>query len=99
MLFRSRRFKRRARNTIPTAVIYSRSKEVPTFLHEGQGRFLSRPTLLKPEREQALPMIERGKAVVVWTVDDEAEAQLLVAKGAKGIISNCPAALAHLFRG
>lgn len=94
-----RRFKRRARNTIPTAVIYSRSKEVPTFLHEGQGRFLSRPTLLKPEREQALPMIERGKAVVVWTVDDEAEAQLLVAKGAKGIISNRPTALAHLFRG
>ncbi len=93
------RFKRRAGNSIPTAVIYSRSKDVPSYLHEGQGRFLVRPTLLKPEREQALPMLERKAAVIAWTVDDEAEAELLLRKGAKGIITNRPGKLAPLFRG
>ncbi len=93
------RFKRRAANSIPTAVIYSRSNDVPSYLHEGQGRFLVRPTLLKPEREQALPVIERGDAVITWTVDDEAEAEELLKKGVKGIITNRPGALAHLFKG
>ena len=93
------RFKRRAVNSIPTALIYSRSNDVPSYLHEGQGRFLVRPTLLKPEREQALPVIERGDAVITWTVDDEAEAEELLKKGVKGIITNRPGALAHLFRG
>jgi len=92
------RFKRLAKGRIPTAVIYSRSEELPSYLHGGQGRFLVRPTLLKPERAQAMEMIERGKAVIAWTVDDEAEAQQLLKHGAKGIISNRPAQLVHLFR-
>lgn len=94
-----RRFKRLCGNSIPTALIYSRSEEVPSYLRRGQGRFLVRPTLLKPEWEQALPMIERGAAVIAWTVDDEAEAERFLTSGAKGIITNRPRAMAPLFRG
>lgn len=93
------RFKRHAQQKIPTALIYSESGELPSFLQNGQGRFLVRPTLLKPEHRLAHAPLSRGAAVLPWTVDDERVAEHLLKAGAKGIISNRPTELAHLFRG
>lgn len=93
------RFKRLGGTRIPTAVIYSHSSEVPTFLQDGQGRFLARPTLLKPEQSLAHLPLSRGEPTLAWTVDDEGVAKRLLQAGAVGIITNRPTALAHLFRG
>lgn len=95
--FSLRRFKKICRNTIPTALIYSDTPSVPKLLRHGQGRFLCRPTYLKPEAKQAQKALGWNYQVCAWTVDEPSEAKELLSLGVTGIISNNPAALRNLF--
>ncbi len=94
-----RRFRRLAKNAIPTALIYSETPDLPKIFHHGWGRHIARPTFLKPERSQALKAQERGFTVLTWTVDGYQEAEALLKAGVSGIISNRPVDLLPLFTG
>lgn len=92
------RFKTLSSNTIPTALIYSHSPEVPRFLQNGQGRVLARPTLLKPEQSLVDSRRRGSMPFLPWTVDEAERAHSLLAMGASGIITNRPLDLLPLFR-
>lgn len=91
------RFKRLCRNSIPTALIYSDSPSVPKLLRHGFGRHLARPSYLKPPIQQFEQARKWHYQLCTWTVDDPLLAQSFLDQGAKGIISNNPRALMHLF--
>ena len=84
---------------IPTAIIYSTDKEVPWFLRRGQGRWIASADILKPDRKLVGPVsalwnrLPGKRPVLAWTVDDPADAALLLKRGVKGIISNDPGSL------
>lgn len=90
--FALRRFKTIARE-IPTAIIWSRSKELYAFLRRGEGRWIGNVDVLKPEHvllKHKRLFAELRRPVLPWTVDTEADAERVLASGAAGIISNCP---------
>ncbi len=91
------RFKRLAGPAIPTALIYSTVASVPAVLRHGLGRYLARPTYLKPEQAQTEQALKHSHQVVTWTVDDLQSAKQLLNAGVMGIISNKPGELASLF--
>jgi len=78
---------------IPTAIIWSRSKDLYWFLRRGEGRWIGNVDALKPEqgllkRKRLLASLR--PPVLPWTVDSKADAERLLAFGAAGIISNRP---------
>ncbi len=82
--------------TIPTAIIYSRDKEVPRLLRRGHGRLIGRTAVLKPH--YSLVRRRSRRFVVPWTVNDPAEAKRLVELGVRGLISDDPARLLPVVR-
>lgn len=84
---------------IPTALIYSRHREVPFLFRRGGGRFLCGASLLKPHHSMVSPLsmlLDRniqGYEVLPWTVDDPEIARSLLEIGVLGIISNGPIAI------
>ncbi len=90
---------RRLDRGIPTALIYSRHREVPPLLRHGEGRLFCRTDFLKPHHRQvhALSRIFfsglLGSPLIPWTVEDAGEARRLVALGVRGLISNDPGKL------
>lgn len=87
-----------------TALIFSPEREVPWFLRRGQGRFICRPAILKPSKENLrlqsslFSVRKHGYGLAVWTINDAAEAAEFAAKGIKGIISNYPAEIMEELR-
>lgn len=90
------RFKRISRNTIPTALIYSDEPSVPKMLRHGGGRYIARPSYLKPSKQE-FANAPASYQTCPWTIDDRDEAKKFLESGASGIISNDPKALKDLF--
>jgi glycerophosphoryl diester phosphodiesterase len=85
-----RQFNRLSGNTIPTGTIYSLSKEVPPLLRRGWGRYIARPSVLKPHWELVNPKRVSRYPIITWTVDDPKQAKALAQMNVAGIISNDP---------
>jgi len=103
--FSLRYFNRVSHQAIPTAVIYSESKEVPRILQHGWGRFIAQATVLKPEHVQVtdrmLAKYRKGKGypVSTWTINDKEEAKRVLDLGVDGIICNNPGLFLDEVRG
>ena len=101
--FQLRLFRKLSKDTIPTAVIYNDSTEIPRLLRHGAGRHIAGCTILKPNRILLTESIfkrdhsRRGYPIIAWVVDDYSEAEKLVEMGVSGIISNNPENLLGLF--
>ncbi|MDX9826667.1 MAG: glycerophosphodiester phosphodiesterase family protein [Spirochaetia bacterium] len=78
---------------LPTAIIWSRSKELYWYLRRGEGRWIAGADLLKPEHclvggRRILKGLRRP--ILPWTVDTAEDEKRLLAAGVEGIISNRP---------
>ncbi len=91
------RFKRKSKGSIPTALIYGDNPGVPRILRHGFGKYLTRPSYLKPSKNRIKEAQSFGYQLCAWTVDERGDAASLLAQGVMGIISNNPKALQDLF--
>ncbi|MCX7026106.1 MAG: glycerophosphodiester phosphodiesterase family protein [Spirochaetes bacterium] len=76
---------------IPTAIIWNRSEELYWFLRKGEGRWIGKVDILKPENVLVKDSRLKGawrRPILPWTVDSDEEAERVFAAGALGIISN-----------
>ncbi len=79
-------------NKIPLSLIYSNSKNIPIFLRKGEGRFLSKNSIIKPDSrlitDKIYNRLSKNYKIMTWTVDDDVMYRKLIAMGVKGICSN-----------
>ncbi|MFA5513351.1 MAG: glycerophosphodiester phosphodiesterase family protein [Sphaerochaetaceae bacterium] len=84
-------FNKISKRALPTAVIYSLDKEVPPLLRRGWGRFIAKPTHLKPHYQLVTKkVIKKRFPVITWTVDDVKLGKEFLDMGVLAIISNDP---------
>jgi glycerophosphoryl diester phosphodiesterase len=90
--------------TVPTAVIYCVSKDVPFILRRGFGRVISGCDYLKPIHKLATSFSRfrfttlEKRPLVPWTIDDRQIAEKMLALGCAGIISNKPQDMTELIK-
>ncbi|HAP43785.1 MAG: hypothetical protein A2087_01655 [Spirochaetes bacterium GWD1_61_31] len=83
-------------SSIPTAIIYCHSKELPWYLRDGLGAAIGRVDFLKPEHVLVNPALVfckgllAGRDILPWTIDDAGIARHLLDLGCAGVISNAP---------
>lgn len=84
------------RPDVATGIIYCDSDELPFYLRHGEGRWLGRADFLKPEHimvkrlAMSVKRVTGGRPVLPWTVDEQQDADRLMALGCAGFISNKP---------
>ena len=77
---------------IPLALIWTRQRELPRLLRNGQGRVIVHADLYKPELSSlslsaAAAWRRRRKPFIPWLVNDPETARSLIAQGCEGLIS------------
>jgi glycerophosphoryl diester phosphodiesterase len=83
-------------SALPTAIIWSGDAEVPAYLRHGEGRWIGKVDVLKPNKSKVRPLSSfrwrklGGYPILPWTVDDKEEASRLISLGCEGIVSNAP---------
>lgn len=88
--------------SLPTAIIYSSSRDVPFVLRRGEGRYISHCDVLKPSKKKMKPwplffnQMIMGYPVVTWTVDSPELASRILKFNVTGIISNDPEPMLEL---
>ncbi len=79
-------------NEIPLSLIYSNSKDIPIFLRNGEGRLLSKNSIIKPDSrlitDKLYNKLSMNYEIMTWTVDDGVMFRKLIKMGVKGICSN-----------
>ena len=100
--FQVRMFRQFSLDTVPTAVIYSDTPDIPRILRHGWGRHIAGCSVVKPhypllDIARYRPRWLRKYPVVTWTVDERETAATLLRMGIRGIISNDPGRLAPVF--
>ena len=83
------------RGEIPTALIYTNSRNAPAVIRRARGLAFCSPSAMKPEHSAVTARYvehhhRKGRTVIPWTVDDPAEARRLASAGVDGIITNVP---------
>ena len=87
---------KRACPRIPTAIIYSESKDVPRILRRGFGRHIAACTYVKPDHRLVNQAsfsriaVREKRPMIPWNIDDPATARAMLRQGCDGIISNRP---------
>lgn len=94
--FAVRWFNRVSQGTIPTAIIYSETKELPKMFHHGWGRHIAKASMLKPDYlqvdAQSIAKLQqrRGYPMIAWTVNSATECRRLLDLGIDGLIGDDP---------
>ncbi len=79
-----------------TSIIWCNDAELPAYLHQGEGRWISRCDYLKPIHDKATRLSHAflsgvgRRPMVPWVVDDGDLARKLIARGCAGVITNRP---------
>ncbi len=87
-----------------TAIIYTNWKELPWYLHNGGGKYICKPNILKPTRHKINPLTMflnkkiQGYNVVTWTEDDPLKAEKYIDMGVDGIVTNVPEDMLEMVR-
>ncbi len=90
--------------SLNTAIIYSNRKKLPWYLHNGGGKYICKPNILKPTRHKINPFTiflnkkVQGYCIVTWTEDILTEVEKYIDLGVDGIVTNVPENMIGLFQ-
>ena len=88
---------------LDTALIYTKRKDFSWYLHNGGGKYICKPNILKPTRRKVnlytmfLNKNIQGYKIITWTVDNLLKAEKYIDLGVDGIITNIPENMIELF--
>jgi len=94
---------RKANPLLDTALIYTKTKDIPWYLHNGGGKYICKPNILKPTRRKVnlytmfLNKNIQDYKIITWTVDNLLKAEKYINLGVDGIITNIPENMIELF--
>jgi len=89
--------------TLDTALIYTKSKDFPWYYHNGGGKYICKPNILKPTKHKVnlFTMLHSkkilGYKIITWTEDNLLKAEKYIDLGIDGIVTNVPENMIELF--